>query len=1460
MTAVTTNTATAEGPDCSSTTSQSSRRYKALVCWLWKAKIKLPDEQFKEGIITLHVKDMTCTNFQVASMKSSSSTAGAGMGRSPSVHVELEGMSASCTGKFDGGIGLSGSVVASLGSSDRASLHLEVNVASKPLREVSPHNTAPGNKDGASSSLPFPTSAKLSACTPHFLVHDVQFSGSASARVIGLFSSMISRKITSAMNENVCPLIKTNAESMLDRGLEAAREYIGGVIPGKSPSPSSSSSLEEDVLEERYLGGNDDERGISASTLDLGQIAVGKKAKTQSGDNIVGWDRDMPFLKRILLGLNNLVSQHLNEGITLKYLQKLSTWQSSMTTADCEDCGFFFKGFNGLVNSLTKGVGSVEFLVPEMFLNFHHNHTIKIPNYGDITLTARKVKVSGLNKFTDLTLFRPEGKNLLSSSIASDAGFDFSVLVQLEVKPADGAIFQGGTLNEMFELHFNTSNVNFKSASAWELDHEMFHKLSVGSFIYGSYTMFDSNRNLLNCVVEALRSVTIIDMHGRVTLDSMHVSPVVPANEAGGGGEEGLEDDVDALINNVVQVFLTAYPSTATEALAGLIEKPARKKLNDGLANLVDDTKKMPLHCANPDIPNNKSEHPLRFDGTKALKFFDDVVNDERSVAAVNSFTGCVVNDVEAKQLLAGHFYNFSLGDFSVVLHDLHLDNTNSVYELELLKPEVDHYHLTNSLGYGTCATTNDGKGCAATSFSFGMNLVHSKQGNLGNVNVHISMKNLKLQGGTEIKLDMNYLPYLQIADLLSHPQCLSIPITKFDIYGLNSTVEMLEVEIDVNLNSQLAGPRSFKYHTEDSNELAHVVSTLMSKGSVFLEEALGDTFSMQLNEEAARVCKTPVNPHRSNATKRSTGAAGLWTLLFVSAFVVGNAWLFLRGFKKEGQEALLTNENDENAEVQPDEQQESSLSEPLLNDEDEMDEIFEVETPRHKFSLASSSSLMYDPSIHPVAKYGFPTVLILAFILFISSNIAVGASVDLLVTRANGNNLTPLINIYAFSLGSTMSEMAQAGVYLLLVLILFCSGIWPYVKLVLMMVSWIASTRRLPPVKREKILYLLDSLGKFSLIDAYVLVLMMVAFRYNLSVEGVGELNVYVTPKYGFYSFLFATIISLVSGHCMLYLHRKTMLPSIPVYSGRYESLSKHIFDDKHGRGLVKLTRRFRRTIVFTLFLAFVLICVGIGLKSFHFKFNGVAGTALGDDKVRSFSLVSIGKHIPHSVQDSSSFGIHWIQTCYFFFAVVMPIVCLLSMLVLFLIPMRLKQQQKVFVIAEIANAWSAIEVFVIAIVASLIEISPFAESMVGKHCGLLNQILSGWSGGEGDDLHYCFDVKSSLNGSSAVLIIGVILNSLLVSMLHRFAYHSIAERIEREDRPDATEDENKTVQDFVLAHTFVTRLRKRPRLGKFMFEEVSFGPDGEYEIDFENVVENEEPHTSNNFWSEWTKIVSVI
>ena len=526
---------------------------------------------------------------------------------------------------------------------------------------------------------------------------------------------------------------------------------------------------------------------------------------------------------------------------------------------------------------------------------------------------------------------------------------------------------------------------------------------------------------------------------------------------------------------------------------------------------------------------------------------------------------------------------------------------------------------------------------------------------------------------------------------------------------------------------------------------------------------------------------------------------------------------------------------------------------------------------PSRKFPFASESSLMFHQSIpHVAVAYAFPVILLLATILFLTSNLSIGASVQLLVTNADsGGSFASEVPIYSFSLASTIGEMARAGVYFLMVLILFCSGVWPYVKLSLLMYSWMASSKRLPLLRRERILYLIDSLGKFSLVDAYVLVLMMVAFRYHLEILGV-EADVYVTPQFGFYAFLVATIISLVAGHVMLYLHRRTMIPIVPVYSGRAESLGRHIFDDKHNGGLVKLTRRFRRTVVAVIFLSILLILIGANLRSFHFEFDGAAGAVLGNDggaRIRKFSLVGIGRGISTSVP-SPSFGIRWIQTCYFFFALVMPLLCLKVMLVLFVVPMTMARQRALFVVAEVMNAWSAIEVFMLAIVASLIEIDPFSESMVGERCKLLDKLLVGLSAdGAAEGIDKCFGITSSIDGGVAVLVLGVLLNSMVVSMLHRLAHHAMWERIEREDRPNSSEEETRVVRESVRSHVFVSRLRRWRFLGSFMFEDISFGPttrhndvgSEEEEVEFEHMVENHESE-SENFWTEWRKIVSVI
>jgi hypothetical protein len=61
--------------------------------------------------------------------------------------------------------------------------------------------------------------------------------------------------------------------------------------------------------------------------------------------------------------------------------------------------------------------------------------------------------------------------------------------------------------------------------------------------------------------------------------------------------------------------------------------------------------------------------------------------------------------------------------------------------------------------------------------------------------------------------------------------------------------------------------------------------------------------------------------------------------------------------------------------------------------------------------------------------------------------------------------------------------------------------------------------------------------------------------------------------------------------------------------------------------------------------------------------------------------------------------------------------------------------------VLAEVVNAWSALDVWCVTILASLLEIQQFAKFIVGDSC-YLKQYLSAYL----DRDNVCFDVEASL------------------------------------------------------------------------------------------------------------------
>jgi len=223
------------------------------------------------------------------------------------------------------------------------------------------------------------------------------------------------------------------------------------------------------------------------------------------------------------------------------------------------------------------------------------------------------------------------------------------------------------------------------------------------------------------------------------------------------------------------------------------------------------------------------------------------------------------------------------------------------------------------------------------------------------------------------------------------------------------------------------------------------------------------------------------------------------------------------------------------------------------------------------------------------------------------------------------------------------------------------------------------------------------------------------------------------------------------------------------------------HVFTILGGTKKIRLTRIAQSIIFFSLIFAVVLLGVGVCCESFIFEFKGAAGLVLGDNAKQSFSLVSLGQSIPESVEKPEEFGIRWIETTYYVFALGMPFMCLGSMLLLWMVRLNVKHQVLLFVFAEIANAWSAIEVFVISVACAILQISQFAAFIIGDKCDAINKILEEYFDAKLDGDDVCFDVVATLGPECGYLFTGAVVSCISSWMLLKFGHHAIDERMRR-------------------------------------------------------------------------------
>jgi len=435
---------------------------------------------------------------------------------------------------------------------------------------------------------------------------------------------------------------------------------------------------------------------------------------------------------------------------------------------------------------------------------------------------------------------------------------------------------------------------------------------------------------------------------------------------------------------------------------------------------------------------------------------------------------------------------------------------------------------------------------------------------------------------------------------------------------------------------------------------------------------------------------------------------------------------------------------------------------------------------------------LALHPSVSRFMRVGLPLLVVADILLFLDANFGGPGTSVYISIEANGKEVVQLPSVKDFSLFSSITDMWNAEVYALAVLIAFFSGIWPYAKLFAMLACWFMPTRRLSIKNRQRVLEWLDALGKWSLVDAFVMVLFMVAFEFDLSVAGQGpqvakdvfdefggsaRLLVYVKPEWGFYLFVFATFGSLLVGHLMTMVHRRAY--KIAEFGIRRDAEAacgcagrSRLCDVKRPEGL-HAGRAFVYGPLCSLFFSLVLVLVGLDVKTFQFRFLGLSALALGPEgAVRPFSVASLASEVPGTGLHPHSADLVWLQFVFCVFSMWMVIAYHITLMVLWAAPLTNRLQRHGLVCAQVMNAWSALDVFMVSIMAGVLEIRQFALFIIGDKCDGLDALVEKIPpiASRVPGRVTCFDVESELKAGFFVLLVAVIVSTVVGNIvMHR-------------------------------------------------------------------------------------------
>lgn len=389
---------------------------------------------------------------------------------------------------------------------------------------------------------------------------------------------------------------------------------------------------------------------------------------------------------------------------------------------------------------------------------------------------------------------------------------------------------------------------------------------------------------------------------------------------------------------------------------------------------------------------------------------------------------------------------------------------------------------------------------------------------------------------------------------------------------------------------------------------------------------------------------------------------------------------------------------------------------------------------------------------------------------------------------------LSPAFSDIIFS----VMEMWEANAHGLAIMLALFSGVWPYTKLLFTLFLWFAPPRWVSSKRRGSMLQWLDILGKWSIIDVFVLLMTLVSFRISVTSpdlaflpDGLYSINMMVVPLWGLYANMLAQLVSQVSSHIINHYHRKSLSAATktqqidlqldpPSNDGNTpEKLGLNTFKlDYEASSRRTSVRKSVRWMLMGAFILFtILVVCGCSLPSFSVEIFGLVGLAVeSGNKFEEAKTYYSVFDLANMIMDQGRYlntasdlgGLGTLASLLVITVFIVPLAQAASLLVEWFAPMTANQRLKNEAVNEILSSWQYMDVYVLAIVITAWQIGDVSEFLLNAYCGSLGETFTSLSyfGILDNEDAQCFRVDATVETASWVLVAA----SLMLCVLNHF------------------------------------------------------------------------------------------